>query len=255
MLLTVAICAGNGARALDDAPYLTPAIVDMTRLLAPPPNDPDALERDLDAVRAAQSARMSEALERAAADNAVSIFVFAGVLGEDFAAGKLPITTAFFDKVYRDFIAFLQLTKDCWLRPRPFLIDAAIVPPEALLAGTAARPGSTPPPPPVDADSPCLAASGDPRYSYAYPSGHAAFGAMTAILLAELVPEKRVPLFARGWDYGDARMIGGVHFPSDVEAGRILGTVLAALMMQSERFRADLNDVRVELRGMLGFEP
>lgn len=255
MLLTVAICAGNGACALDDAPYLTPAIVDMTRLLAPPRSDSDALARDLEAVRSAQSARMAEELERATADGTVSVFVFADVLGDEFNTERLPVTTAFFAKVNREFLAFLQVTKDCWRRPRPFEVDSTIVPLEGLLASALARPGSTPPAGPVDADSPCLATSRDSPYSYAYPSGHATFGAMTAILLAELVPEWRAQLFERGWDYGDARMIGGIHFQSDLEAGRILGTVLVAVLLQNERFSADLNEVRAELRVALGLEP
>jgi acid phosphatase (class A) len=255
MLLTVAICAGSGVCALDDAPYLTPSIVDMTRLLAPPRNDSDALARDLGAVRSAQAARMTEELERATADGTVSVFVFADVLGQGFDTERLPVTTAFFAKVTRELLAFLQVTKDCWRRPRPFEVDSTIMPLEGLLASASARPGSTPPARPVDANSPCLATSRDSLYSYAYPSGHATFGAMTAILLAELVPERRVQLFERGWDYGDARMIGGIHFQSDLEAGRILGTVLVALMLRSERFNTDLNEVRAELRAALDFEP
>jgi acid phosphatase (class A) len=256
VLLTVAICAGNDACALDDAPYLTPAIVDMTRLLAPPRSDSEALARDLEAVRSAQSARLAEDLERATSDGTVSVFVFADVLGDEFDTERLPVTTAFFAKVNREFLAFLQITKDCWRRPRPFEVDSTIEPLEGLLASATARPGSiTPAGPVAAADSPCLATWRDSLYSYAYPSGHATFGAMTAILLAELVPEQRAQLFERGWDYGDARMIGGIHFQSDLEAGRILGTVLVALMLQNERFSADLNEVRAELRAALDLEP
>jgi acid phosphatase (class A) len=254
-LLTAALCAGGRAHALDDAPYLTPAIVDMTRLLAPPRTAADALARDLEAVRAAQSARQTAEAERAAADGAVNIFVFADVLGAGFDPARLPLTKAFFDKVNREFLGFLQVTKDCWRRPRPFEVDPTIMPLAGLLAGTIARPGASAPAGPLAADSACLSSPRDSLYSYAYPSGHATFGAMTAILLAELVPEQRTELFERGWDYGDARMTGGVHFPSDLEAGRILGTVLVALMLQNERFSADLNEVRTELREALRLPP
>ena len=50
-------------------------------------------------------------------------------------------------------------------------------------------------------------------------------------------------------------MISGVHFPSDVEAGWILGAALARVMQQDPRFREDLWPARRELRQMLGFEP
>src|SRR2546423_173969 len=72
--------------------------------------------------------------------------------------------------------------------------------------------------------SPCLSDGRTPAFSYSYPSGHARYGAVTAILLANMVPEKRRELFARGWDYGESRVVGGVHFPTDVESGRILAT-------------------------------
>ena len=76
---------------------------------------------------------------------------------------------------------------------------------------------------------------------------------MNAILLAQMVPERSEALFARGWAYGDARVISGVHFPSDIEAGRILGTLLLALLEQDSRFRADLASSRSELRRALGY--
>ena len=49
---------------------------------------------------------------------------------------------------------------------------------------------------------------------------------MTAILLAAMVPEKRAEIFARGWEYGENRLVAGVHFPSDIESGRIAATAV-----------------------------
>jgi acid phosphatase (class A) len=66
-----------------------------------------------------------------------------------------------------------------------------------------------------------------------------------------MVPERRDALFALGWEYGDARVISGVHYPSDVEAGRILGTMLVGVMQEDRRFRADFAAARRELRAVL----
>jgi acid phosphatase (class A) len=49
-----------------------------------------------------------------------------------------------------------------------------------------------------------------------YPSGHATFGTLCAILLTEMVPEKRAALFARNRDYEHSRMVVGAHYPSDL---------------------------------------
>jgi acid phosphatase (class A) len=78
---------------------------------------------------------------------------------------------------------------------------------------------------------------------------------MTAILLANMVPEKREALFARGWEYGRNRVVGGVHYPSDVEAGRIEATVLVSAMMQNPAFKTDFAASRAELRQVIGLTP
>ena len=59
-------------------------------------------------------------------------------------------------------------------------------------------------------------------------------------------------LFVRGWDYGQSRVIGGVHFPTDVESGRIEATAMVALMMQNADFKTDFAAARTELRKGLG---
>jgi membrane-associated phospholipid phosphatase len=85
-----------------------------------------------------------------------------------------------------------------------------------------------------------------------YPSGHSAFGTICALVLADIVPEKRYELFARGREYGAARLVVGAHFPDDVESGRIAGTLATALMRQNARFQHDLAEARVSLRAALG---
>src|SRR5690606_21479592 len=160
----------------------------------------------------------------------------------------------FFSRLYRSSLPYLAMAKDCWRRSRPFVVDPTLKPLEKSLASTRARlrpEGQTamslPP------DSPCSPAGEEARYSYSYPSGHAAVGAMMAIVLADMVPERRAELFARGWEYGEARVISGVHFPSDVEAGRILGTILVGLMQADARFQAEFRAARAEVRDALGY--
>ncbi|HLF11836.1 MAG TPA: phosphatase PAP2 family protein [Gammaproteobacteria bacterium] len=254
MLLSIVACTSDAAHG-QAPPYLAPDAIDLTYVLPPPPTSAVALGRDLAAVRAAQVTRTAEQLERAQDDAEVSAFRFADVLGADFAADSVPITTGFLRKANRDLGAYITRAKDCWRRPRPFEVDDTIQPLADLLASAGARPNEPPPAAaPLSVDSPCSTAVVASRYSYSYPSGHSTFGAMTAILLAEMVPEKREQLYERGWEYGDMRIIGGVHFPSDVEAGRILASMVVALMMQNDRFQTDLAAARAELRGVLGLE-
>jgi acid phosphatase (class A) len=73
------------------------------------------------------------------------------------------------------------------------------------------------------------------------------------VLLAQMIPEKREELFARGWKFALNRVVGGVHYRSDVEAGRIAGTVLACEIFKSPSFKKEFEKARVELRGALGY--
>jgi acid phosphatase (class A) len=242
------------ALSLSDSPYLAPGAFDSIHLLPPPPAPNSAAQRqDVEGVLQAQKTSSPERVRLAQEDAKVELLRFADVLGPNFAPDKMPIVAAFFRKVGRDTGAPVTMAKDCWERPRPFLADSAVHPPGTMQQDTANRPGAViANTAPHDASSPCLPVESSPAYSFSYPSGHSTFGAMTAILLANMIPEKRAELFARGWQYGESRVIGGVHFPTDVESGRIEATAMVALMMQNPDFKTDFAAARAELRRSLG---
>jgi acid phosphatase (class A) len=73
-----------------------------------------------------------------------------------------------------------------------------------------------------------------------------------AIILGDLVPAKREIFFARAADFAQSRIIVGVHFPTDIAAGRSAGTSIATLALQSDVFRKDLAEAKGELRGIRG---
>jgi acid phosphatase (class A) len=245
--------AAAPAAALSDAPYIVPGDYDVIHVLAPPPaRGSEAERRDLEAVLEVQRTSSPERMRLAESDATADISAFAGVLGVDPA--KLPGVAAFLRKVARDTQFATTIGKDCWERPRPFVLDSRIHPPGRMQPQVASRPGE-PNMAPHDATSPCPPLAPTPAYSYSYPSGHSTTGARTAILLAQMVPEKRAELFARGWDFGNSRVVGGVHYPSDVEAGRIDATAMVAAMMVNRDFQADLAAARAELRNALGLNP
>lgn len=83
--------------------------------------------------------------------------------------------------------------------------------------------------------------------SGSYPSGHSLIGWSWGLVLAELIPERSTQLVARGRDFGESRVICGVHWQSDVEAGRELGSVLVARLHADAGFLADLAKARDEI--------
>ncbi|HET6970986.1 MAG TPA: phosphatase PAP2 family protein, partial [Phenylobacterium sp.] len=80
-----------------------------------------------------------------------------------------------------------------------------------------------------------------------YPSGHAMVGVAWGLILGELAPGHASALVEAGREIGDSRVICGVHYQSDVEAGRLLGATMVAREHADPAFRADFAAARAEL--------
>ncbi len=198
--------------------YLEAGQPDLLRFLPPPPAaDSPEQTRDLAAVLASQAARTPAEVEGARRDQTVSVAHFADVLGPAFTAENLPRSFALAGKACRETSFAVAAAKRHWDRPRPFRASAEVRP----VIGNVSE-GS-------------------------YPSGHAACGYLWAILLADLLPAQHDALFARGIAYGQSRVVGGVHYPTDLAAGRLAAAVVAAQMFASATFRADLEAARTEM--------
>ena len=55
-----------------------------------------------------------------------------------------------------------------------------------------------------------------------YPSGHTSIGWATALVLAEINPQRQNEILKRGYELGESRVICGYHWQSDVDAARIV---------------------------------
>ena len=222
-LLLLATAAVAQTQPIDSQPfYVAPAEAALDKILAPPPaQGSPAYQVDLQTLLDMQRTRSDAQVKDAQADAEISVFRFADVLGAEFRADRLPVTTKFLRQVNTDAGRAVGLAKDRFHRARPYVASTDVQP-------VLSRPES---------DS--------------YPSGHATFGYTTGILLAMMVPEQAPELFERAARYGRNRNIGGVHYPTDVEAGRISATVIIALALRSPKFAADFAEARKELRAAL----
>jgi acid phosphatase (class A) len=239
LLLALAACAfsapaqqpsnaapiGTPAPAAVNAPYLARGSLNLYRLLPPPPAAGSAQERaELDELLRLQDARTPAAAQRARDDANVSIFRFADALGSppNFTAQRLPLTARLFARITQDESQVVDPAKDAFARPRPFLTESRLSP-------VAAKPPSA-----------------------SYPSGHSTWAIACAIVLADMVPERRAQIFARADEYAHNREVGGVHYPSDVAGGHLAGTALATALFMSPRFLDDEAAAAAELRQALG---
>lgn len=227
-LAAIAIAIGTLAiawQSLAAGYYLNPAQVDATEILAPPPLDSPAGKADLQAVLDAQRDRTPAEVAAVKADAQLSVFRFADVMGPGFTAANLPFATGFFGRTIYDDENAIGAAKKHFKRPRPFVIDRDVKP----------------------------VVDGAPYESY--PSGHATFAYATAILLAAMVPEKAAAIFHRADGFAENRVIGGVHYPSDLEAGNICAAVIDNVMLHNPRFESDFARATVEVRHALGLPP
>jgi acid phosphatase (class A) len=212
-----------GQPALADGISPNRAAIELSNLLPPPPAAGSAAAgQDLQAVLAVQRSRTPAEQSAAKADMERSVFRFADALGPSLQAATLPKTAAFFERVADFDKAEVKDAKLYWRRARP----------------------------PVTSDQVHPLSKEKPD-DWSYPSGHSTFGYTAAILLANMVPEKRAAIFARADLYGQHRVVMGVHFPSDVEAGRLAGTVIGAQLLQQSDWQADYQAARTELRAAL----
>lgn len=209
-----------------DAPFLPADAVDLAAILPPPPaQDGPVTKAEIAEIHRAATDASAADKEQATADGKEEIFLFATVLGPDFTPDKLPLTTKFFALVGETEGEFVNPAKKIFGRPRPPLADPTIATCEKLKA------------------------------SGAYPSGHATFAYLQAIVLVQMIPEKREAIFRRAAEFAQHRVVCGVHYPSDIEAGKISAFAIGAALLKSPAFQEEFAPAKAELRKVLGVTP
>src|SRR6266480_3616667 len=127
------------ALALSNEPYLAPGQVDAILLLPPPPANSEVQKRELNDVLTAQKQRTPALVKRSLEDK-VDLFGFANVMGPKFTPDNIPNAAAFIRKVGRETAAQVNLVKDCWERPRPFVVSNDVHPPGTMAQDMAMKP-------------------------------------------------------------------------------------------------------------------
>lgn len=153
--------------------------------------------KDFEVLKNFQATRTEAQCAEAGKEEASTVVTF-------FAGKNGPLTRNEADeihsgllKVYAEAGVNIYLAKKLYKRPRPYDTDAEIVP--------------------------CIGLES----SYAYPSGHATLARMFAKVLSRLFPEREAAFIKRADEIGRNRVLGGVHHPSDIEAAKKLGDLLA----------------------------
>ncbi|QYE37275.1 phosphatase PAP2 family protein (plasmid) [Polymorphobacter sp. PAMC 29334] len=232
-VLIVAVMTAGSVGLLAAAPkaegYLRPGDApDAIRILPPPPPPGSpAAARDRAAFVATRAFQGTSRWTAAAHDDKIGpldvLADFNCATGVALDELKTPILAQLFARVRIDSSAVVGPPKRFYARPRPYV-------------GTGA---------PI-----CVAETEDLRGSPDYPSGHATYGWAAALVLAEIDPAHATAILERGREYGESRVICGVHSPSAVDAGRTNGALLVATLHGNQAFRDDVDAARRELAGL-----
>jgi len=181
---------------------------DLPKDLVPPPPVPGSAQdkKDLAELDAWQKKRTPKLCEKVIAQRKVE---------PEFFFEKLPFepkseAEAFLLRIRADVGQAVSLFKTRYERPRPFV-----------------REGSR--------FTPCYPES----HGTSYPSGHAAISQAYALALGDLDPAHRALYLKEAGQAALNRVIGGVHHPSDVQAGAALGAAVYARIKETDRFKQE----------------
>jgi acid phosphatase (class A) len=218
--LFVVVCVIAITAAIWHRPrYLQQGAVDYKNLIGPPPaaGSVEAKE-DLLKVMVLQSIRKPSDVERAKSEVEFTPFLFSRVIGRWFTSDNLPQTAALLREAVSESQGVVDRLKVDYARPRPFLADSKV--------------------------EPCVRK----EETFSYPSGHATNSMLTALILAEIFPDEHVALIDEAKSIGQDRVLAGVHYMTDVQAGQKIAEAMFNAMKQNESFKYQLERAKIECR-------
>ena len=224
VLSVLALVAAAGGRAQGGAGYLV-SVPDTTAVLPPPPaarSSAGLADREAFVKTRALQGSPRWMLAKADSDGSPAAVLddYACALGLRLSAAREPALFHLADRMKADASAIISKAKAQFRRSRPFQTDP--------------RPICTPNDPEL-------------RTSFSYPSGHSTRSWAYGLILAEIAPAHAAEVMARARAYGESRVVCGVHYPSDVEAGRSNAAILVAALHASPEFASDLQAARSEV--------
>lgn len=148
---------------------------------------------DYQAVLNAQNSRTATDCARATLEVKINLDHFFGAPYGNLTADEVSHWTSFISTESIAAGNTIAAAKSKWSRPRPFVSHTDI--------------------------QPCIKMES----SFSYPSGHSALAEFYARILSIALPDRAADFKARALQIAQDRMIGGVHYPTDVRDGVLLG--------------------------------
>jgi len=226
-LVTLALALTASAQEPRPTGYLAPeAVPDPLVIVGGPPaeDSPEAAaERAyfLSSRALEGSARWKQAALDADLFGDVAHASFACAIGKAITVKDTPTLSRMMDRMVMDAARSVAVLKSTFTRPRPMVghDDAPL----------------------------CVAREDWMKTNSSYASSNAAAGWAWALVLAELYPARASSVLVRGREFGENRVICGLHYASDITAGQTMASATVAALHANPEFLTDLETARAEL--------
>ncbi len=231
LLAAAAMMAAMGVNAQEELPvvdaYFTQGEMPDMMVFLPGPPDSTSVAFMNDVARYYWGKEMRKDPERAAQAERDAVYGLPTILAEFEEAFGMKISQEETPEIYK---VLLEGTATCdsictkpkreYMRRRPFMVFN--------------EPTLTP------EDEEALRKNGS------FPSGHTLLGWSAALLMTEINPDRATEILARGYRYGENRLVVGAHWQSDTDAARLAASAAYARLHTSERFLEQMKKARAE---------
>lgn len=211
-----------------DAYFTTSEMPDMTVFMPGPP-DSSSVAFANDVNRYFWGKEMRKDPERAAQATRDAVYGLETILTEFEEAFGMKITKEDTPEIYKVLLegtatcdSICTLPKTHYGRTRPFVLfnEHTLVPEQ----------------------------EGELNPHKSFPSGHTLLGWSSALLMMEINPDRANEILARGYRYGENRLVVGAHWQSDTDAARLAASAAYARLHTSERFLEQMKKAREEYK-------
>jgi acid phosphatase (class A) len=235
---TLACCKSREEHSKDERPrpYVTPAEVPLLSVLPPPPN-PDATKVELAELGRLRDGSTREEEKKACLDYEETAERFLNASAVDETLRKAVISCGHNSGLFQRIRDTEGAVTDPAKNDKGFKRDRPYNSPYNTYGDLS----------PVKTI--------DPKHdSYSYPSGHATYGTLIGLVLADLLPSDviwRSAIYRRMEDFGYSRLVSRVHYRSDVYAGHVSGELIYKTIRERDEFVRDFKTTKDCLRAAL----
>ncbi|OFY61467.1 MAG: hypothetical protein A2Y71_06415 [Bacteroidetes bacterium RBG_13_42_15] len=204
--------------------YLNTYELPNSTTLLPPPPQPGSAAYNLDLevsekyLHSNDSARWYIAKTDADLDFPGAIDSFSAILNKKISVESTPYLYLLLQRIIADASSSTSSAKMHYKRPLPFVVNNL---------------------PSCDPESEIYL-----RTSGSYPSGHSAIGWTWALVLTESFPDQTNEILQKGREFGESRYVCNLHWYSDVDEGRFMGSATVAALHGNSQFQHDLEKAK-----------